>query len=187
MALALKILYENYKFLFNEYKGKLCKNIVKKSLKNLQIISDPRVENYPLLDSPVPIIGIMAAYVYFVLSYGPSVMKNRKPFELKGILLVYNATQILSNLFIGIVGMYYYFMQKNFNFSCQLIHHDDSEGSRRLVFATYLYFAMKIVDLLDTVFYVMRKKNNQITFLHVYHHAGMVLGTYIFTKFLAGK
>lgn len=113
-------------------------------------------------------------------------MKNRKPFELKWVLIIFNAFQIIFNLFIGTVGFYYYFMQNNFSFSCQLIHHEDNKGSRRLVFVTYLYFSMKLIDLLDTVFYVMRKKYNQITFLHVYHHAGMVLGTYVFTKFLTG-
>lgn len=155
--------------------------------KLISILSDPRVENYPLLDSPLSIIAIISAYVYFVTSWGPSLMKNRKPFELKWILIIFNAFQILLNLFIGTIGFYYYFMQNNFSFSCQLINHEDNEGSRRLVFVTYLYFSMKLIDLLDTVFYVMRKKNNQITFLHVYHHAGIVVGAYIFTKFLAGK
>ncbi|CAG2064399.1 unnamed protein product [Timema podura] len=44
---------------------------------------------------------------------------------------------------------------------------------------------LKVLDLLDTVFFVLRKKNNQITFLHVYHHAAMVFGTWIAVKFLA--
>lgn len=50
----------------------------------------------------------------------------------------------------------------------------------------HFYFILKIVDLLDTVFFVLRKKNNQITFLHVYHHTGMVVLTWNATKFLAG-
>ncbi|XP_054155127.1 elongation of very long chain fatty acids protein AAEL008004-like [Oppia nitens] len=33
-----------------------------------------------------------------------------------------------------------------------------------------LYFYTKLVDLLDTIFFVLRKKSSQITFLHVYHH-----------------
>lgn len=37
------------------------------------------------------------------------------------------------------------------------------------------------------VFFVLRKKNNQISFLHVYHHGGMVFATFIFFKFLSGK
>lgn len=33
----------------------------------------------------------------------------------------------------------------------------------------------------------MRKKNSHITFLHVYHHGGMVLASYTVSKFVAGK
>ena len=34
----------------------------------------------------------------------------------------------------------------------------------------WLFFFTKFIDLLDTVFFIMRKKNNQLTFLHVMHH-----------------
>lgn len=36
------------------------------------------------------------------------------------------------------------------------------------------------------VFFVLRKKNNQVTFLHVYHHAVMVAACYFYLKFLIG-
>lgn len=62
-----------------------------------------------------------------------------------------------------------------------------TEPKMKLVYITYMYFLLKIIDLLDTVFFVLRKKNNQITFLHIYHHAGMVFGTYISCKFLTGE
>ncbi|CAH2211283.1 jg22458, partial [Pararge aegeria aegeria] len=32
----------------------------------------------------------------------------------------------------------------------------------------------KHIDLLDTVFFVLRKKENQVTFLHVFHHTLML-------------
>lgn len=35
------------------------------------------------------------------------------------------------------------------------------------------YYFSKLVEFLDTIFFVLRKKTNQITFLHVYHHASM--------------
>lgn len=83
----------------------------------------------------------------------------------------------------------------------------------QIIFATYVYYVSKIVDLLDTViisnrrvnecsssrihhryvdlhlqvFFVLRKKNNQISFLHVYHHAGMVLACFVYFKFLCGQ
>ena len=37
----------------------------------------------------------------------------------------------------------------------------------------YWYFFSKSIELMDTVLMVVRKKNNQITFLHVFHHASM--------------
>lgn len=47
----------------------------------------------------------------------------------------------------------------------------------------YLYLINKIIDLLDTIFFVLRKKDKQITFLHVFHHAFMVLGVYWTNRF----
>lgn len=49
------------------------------------------------------------------------------------------------------------------------------------------YVFAKVIDLFDTVFFVMRKKQNQITFLHVYHHASVLLGAWLFLKYLPGE
>ncbi|CAJ0956078.1 unnamed protein product [Ranitomeya imitator] len=35
------------------------------------------------------------------------------------------------------------------------------------------YYFSKAIEFMDTIFFVLRKKNSQITFLHVYHHATM--------------
>ena len=40
--------------------------------------------------------------------------------------------------------------------------------------------------MLDTVFFVLRKKNNQISFLHVYHHATMFPIRWMGIKWVAG-
>jgi elongation of very long chain fatty acids protein 4 len=37
------------------------------------------------------------------------------------------------------------------------------------------------------VFFVLRKKDKQISFLHVHHHAGVFFGDWIIMKFLPGK
>lgn len=34
---------------------------------------------------------------------------------------------------------------------------------------------------------MLRKKNSQVSFLHVYHHGGMIFGVNIFMNFLAGS
>lgn len=40
--------------------------------------------------------------------------------------------------------------------------------------ALWWYFFSKFIEFMDTVLMVLRKKNNQITFLHVFHHASML-------------
>lgn len=50
----------------------------------------------------------------------------------------------------------------------------------------YTYFIAKIAELLDTVFFVLRKKNSQVTFLHVLHHSGMVFLAYGGVKYYPG-
>lgn len=43
-----------------------------------------------------------------------------------------------------------------------------------------------MTELLDTVFFVLRKKYNQITFLHVYHHTVMPIVSWGCTKYYPG-
>ncbi|KAI8425186.1 hypothetical protein MSG28_007010 [Choristoneura fumiferana] len=50
----------------------------------------------------------------------------------------------------------------------------------------YGYFYIKIIDLLDTVFFLLRKKQNQVTFLHVYHHFGMIAVAWGIVKWVPG-
>lgn len=53
--------------------------------------------------------------------------------------------------------------------------------------AVWLYYIAKIIELLDTVFFVLRKKNSQVSFLHLYHHTLMPLCSFVGVKYLAGK
>lgn len=58
--------------------------------------------------------------------------------------------------------------------------------STKIFQASYLFFLLKVADLLDTVFFILRKKGNQVTFLHIYHHAGMVTAGYVYLKLYSG-
>ncbi|CAB3979678.1 elongation of very long chain fatty acids 4 [Paramuricea clavata] len=40
--------------------------------------------------------------------------------------------------------------------------------------------------MLDTIFFILRKKNNQITFLHVYHHTSILVLWWIGIKWVPG-
>jgi len=64
----------------------------------LTTVSDPRVSDWPLMDSPVPTILIVLLYLYVVVIFGPRMMANRKPYKLRGILVAYNAFQVVFSL-----------------------------------------------------------------------------------------
>lgn len=51
----------------------------------------------------------------------------------------------------------------------------------------WFYAMVKISDLLDTIFFVLRKKNNQVTLLHVYHHSLMMVGSWLFLKYVPSE
>ena len=48
------------------------------------------------------------------------------------------------------------------------------------------YFFSKAIELMDTVLMVLRKRNRQITFLHVFHHATMLNIWWWVTTFIPG-
>lgn len=37
------------------------------------------------------------------------------------------------------------------------------------------------------VFFVLRKKQSQVTFLHIYHHSNMAVSTWAYLKYLKGR
>ena len=49
------------------------------------------------------------------------------------------------------------------------------------------YYISKLTEFADTVFFVIRKKDSQVSLLHLYHHSLTPIETWILVKFLAGK
>ncbi len=64
------------------------------------VISDPRSEDWLLMSSPIPQIVIIVFYIYFVMSLGPRLMENRKPFDLKRVLVIYNFSVVAYSLYM---------------------------------------------------------------------------------------
>merc|ERR1739848_978272 len=48
------------------------------------------------------------------------------------------------------------------------------------------YFFSKFTDFMDSSFMVLKKKNSQLTSLHVIHHAIMPMVSWIFLKWVGG-
>ncbi|PSS06681.1 hypothetical protein M430DRAFT_54491 [Amorphotheca resinae ATCC 22711] len=119
-------------------------------------------------------LGMIALYLAVILG-GRELMKNRKPVKLNGLFMAHNfiltmvsgallvlfAEQLLPTLWSH--GVY-----ENI---C-----GGSGWTPPLVVLYYLNYLVKYVELLDTVFLVVKKK--PLTFLHCYHHPATALLCY---------
>lgn len=52
--------------------------------------------------------------------------------------------------------------------------------------ALWWYYFSKLLEFCDTFFFILRKKNNQLTFLHTYHHSTMFGLWWIGVKWVPG-
>lgn len=148
-------------------------------------LADPRTKDWFLIPSPVPGITILIGYLYFILSWGPKHMENRKPYQLKNILICYNFLQILLSFWLFYEGLDAAWLRK-YSWKCQSVDFSNSPEALRVARGVYIYFLAKLSELLDTVFFVLRKKENQITFLHLYHHTVMPMISWGTTKYYPG-
>ena len=73
-----------------------------------------------------------------------------------------------------------------YNFFCQPIDESDDPNEYVVAECCLWYFFCKFTEFLDTVFFVLRKKNDQITTLHVIHHSIMPAATWWGVKFAPG-
>lgn len=134
--------------------------------------TDVRIRDYPLMQSHMQMTAVLLAYVFFSVYAGPRLMANRKPFRLNTLMIIYNLSMVLFN---GVI-VYEFLMSgwaTTFTWRCDLIDTSDSPQALRMVRVAWLFYVSKYIELLDTVFFVLRKKQGQITFLHVFHHSFM--------------
>jgi len=134
--------------------------------------TDPRLKQYLFMENPVPMTVTLICYLFFVLVAGPRIMANRKPFQLKEAMIVYNFALVALSIFI----VYEFLMSgwiTTYTWRCDPVDYSDSPEGLRMVRVAWLFFFSKIIELMDTVFFVLRKKRGQITFLHIFHHSFM--------------
>uniref|UniRef100_A0A9J8A5R8 Elongation of very long chain fatty acids protein n=1 Tax=Cyprinus carpio carpio TaxID=630221 RepID=A0A9J8A5R8_CYPCA len=106
---------------------------------------DPRVRGWLLLDNYIPTFAFTVMYLLIVWM-GPKYMKNRQPYSCRALLVPYN---------LGLTLLSFYMFYEMIN-------------------VLWWYYFSKLIEFMDTFFFILRKNNHQITFLHVYHHATML-------------
>lgn len=149
-------------------------------------LGDERAIQYPLLDSPLPCLSLLTCYLLFVKVIGPDFMKNRKPFDLRYLMIAYNFSMVLLNgyIFWGI-GVHGWFGK--YDIRCEPVNRSTTDVSAvKMVFFGWLFYVSKFIEFLDTVFFILRKKESQVTLLHVIHHCSMPFNCWFTIRFVPG-
>lgn len=137
--------------------------------------ADPRTRNWLLVaNSPWPVWILTASYVIMVL-VGPRFMKNRPALDLKWFLVVYNLGLVALSLYM-FIELFLSVWDADYDLLCATYNKENwtkpAEG--RVASVLWWYFFSKAIEFMDTALMIVRKKNEQITFLHVFHHASML-------------
>ncbi|KAK0166823.1 hypothetical protein PV327_004306 [Microctonus hyperodae] len=147
--------------------------------------ADARTTNWFLMQSPFPTLLLCLGYVYLVKVLGPKVMENRKPFQLRNVMIAYNLFQVIFSTWIfyeSLMGGWW----GHYSFRCQPVDYTDNPIAIRMVHASWWYYFSKFTEFFDTIFFVLRKKNNHVSTLHVIHHGCMPMSVWFGVKFTPG-
>ncbi|KAJ6644446.1 Elongation of very long chain fatty acids protein 4 [Pseudolycoriella hygida] len=149
----------------------------------------PLLDSWPLFDSPLLIASILSSYLIFVLHLGPKFMKSRKAINLKLPIILYNAVQVGYNFYTWQqLVVQAIFWKRLFSFGCARLTEPELQVYPTLYSRLVWHLTMtKVLDLLDTVFFVLSKKQNKITFLHVQHHFLTLSIIWTSAKYWAGE
>jgi len=147
--------------------------------------SDRRANTFTLIGNGGPwrVILIVFIYLLLVLKIVPEYMKNRKPYDLRKAMVTYNSMMVLLNGTGFLYGLKLTnFGAKTWECACR-DENDNSWDTFIMIYLGYFYFLSKFLDLIDTFFFVLRKKYNHLTFLHLFHHGMMPFVAWVGFKY----
>lgn len=64
---------------------------------SLTIFLELELDKWAFMSSPIPVLSLLAAYLYFVLRLGPRYMETKRPFRIRYIMMAYNLFQVAYN------------------------------------------------------------------------------------------
>ncbi|XP_070502204.1 very long chain fatty acid elongase 7-like [Chironomus tepperi] len=146
------------------------------------------IESWVFLGSnPTPVLAIFTVY-FILLKIGPMLMANRQPFKLTTTIRIYNIIQILGcSYFSSLSHLKFNYSPLKSIWKCEtnnmyINSHDDVVEIYHL---NWLFYWLRLIELFETMFFIMRKKQEQISFLHVYHHISTLFFLYLAYRYSA--
>lgn len=145
-------------------------------------LADDRTKDWILINSPSILLVSTISYLYFVLRCGPRYMENKKAYSLKTTIRIYNVFQIVANAVIVYhifeVGWY-----RDRFFYCRPIDYSITPQTMKIASVMWYLLILKLIDYVETAFFILRKKQRQVSFLHLYHHVSTVVIAWLCGKY----
>lgn len=129
---------------------------------------------------------ICGVYLWFVLVAGPEFMSTRGPYNIKDLIRLYNIFQVFVCSFYVIRAHQLGFSLK-YLWTCEKFESFSNLVRLEVKIGYWLFLALRTFEFMETVFFVLRKKQNQASFLHIFHHLGSVMMTWLFIVSNAGE
>lgn len=137
----------------------------------------------PFMSNSVPLLVYCAVYLLFIYYYGIDLMKTRLPYKLTTFVRCYNIFQVIACTYFVIESRKFGLRMSN-AWTCirpYLGEYGDHELD------CYWYFLLlRGFEFIETVVFVLRKKSNHVSFLHVYHHVRTLWITWLLFRSVPG-
>jgi elongation of very long chain fatty acids protein 1 len=132
------------------------------------------------------LLSVIALYLWFVLKAGPKLMEKRDPIKATLFLRLYNIYQVLScSCFL--IGSYRLGFTFKYFLQCETFSFLSEADKLLIKIGFWLFLLLRLSEFSETLLFVLRKKHKQASFLHIFHHIGSVLVTWLFLVMGAGK
>jgi len=145
----------------------------------------PRCSDVVVCTAPLPPVSHSLnspRYLTFI-KLGTKYMSTREPMNLKAGMFTYNLYQCVLNAWMVCA---FVIECRRAGMSVWGNPLDLSERSFRLGFVIWVHYNNKYLELMDTVFMVLRKKTRQVSFLHCYHHVLLIWAWFAVCKYGCG-
>lgn len=144
------------------------------------------LEVYFHVSSFFGLLVILAVYLWIVLKIGPKFMENREAYNLKNVIRTYNIFQVIACTLIVVTSYKLGFTFK-YLLKCETFEFLNDNKKLTAKIGCWLFLGLRIFEFIETIFFISRKKYNQASFLHIFHHVGTVVNTWLFIILHAGK
>ncbi|XP_050026935.1 very long chain fatty acid elongase 7-like [Dermacentor andersoni] len=136
------------------------------------LLADPRTRTWFFMGSPLPVVAFICFYLVFATRVGPWIMRDRKAFEVRSLVVFYNVVMIgLSAYFIYFALSYASMRKPGQSVFCWATDPRPTEDNMFFLTRAWYYMLMKAGEMVDTLFFVLRKKVKHLSFLHLLHHS----------------